>query len=505
MTDPFGALRPPTDEEIDSLGDRLHLDLTEAEVEAYRDLVAESLDAYATVRDIGQPPSPSTDVRERDPGQRVRSGDPHNAWITKCHVVGDEEGPLDGWDVAVKDNIAVGGVEMTCGSQVMEGYVPARDATVVSRLLDAGADVVGKTNMDDFAFTGTGKSSAFGATLNPHDPERLPGGSSSGSAVAVAEGEVDMALGGDQGGSIRLPASWTGIVGHKPTHGLVPYTGAIGIENTIDHCGPMTRSVEAAAESLTVLAGKDPDDPRQPDTVPTEDYAADLSGDPSDLSIAVVEEGFGRPESESVVDETVRTTLDALADAGATVESVSVDLHASAGDIFTVALAEAFAAAVSGEGLGHNWRGRYDTQWVDAFGRARRAQGGDFPPSVKLMLLLGSYTGEQYHSKYYAEAMNLRAELAAAYEDVLAEYDLLAMPTTPMRAHEHDPDEDIFEWIDGAWANLGNTSAFNMSGHPSLSVPVEAADELPIGLMLTGSHFDDATVLDAGYAVERHR
>lgn len=498
---PYGPLREPTREEIEALGEDLHLDLTDDEVAAYETLIAEFLASYETVRDVGQPPTETT-VRERDPGHRVRSDDPYNAWITKCHVSGSDSGPLAGWNVAVKDNIAVGGVEMTCGSQVMEGYVPKRDATVVARLLDAGADVVGKTNMDDFAFTGTGKSSAFGATLNPNDPEHLPGGSSSGSAVVVAEGEVDMALGGDQGGSIRAPASWTGIVGHKPTHGIVPYVGAVGLENTIDHCGPMTRTVEAAAESLTVMAGKDPEDPRQPETVPTEDYAAALDGDPSELTVAVVEEGFCQPEHEAAVNESVRAALDELSDAGATVEEVSVDIHDVASDIYTVALAEGFVASVSGEGVGHNWKGRYDTQWVDAFGRARRAQGGDFPPSVKLMLLLGRYTSERYHSKYYAEAMNLRSELTEMYEDVLDEYDVVAMPTTPMRAHEHDPEADIFEWIGSAWPNIANTCAFNMTGHPSLSVPVDPADGLPVGLMLTGRHFEDATVLDAGHAVE---
>jgi len=499
---PLDRLRPPTEAEIADLGEQLHLDLTDEEVSAFRELVADTLDSYETVRDCGQPPVDET-PRERDPGHRVRSGDPLNGWITKCHVPGADSGRLAGWEIGVKDNIAVGGVEMTCGSQVMEGYVPKYDAPVVARLLDAGADVVGKTNMDDFAFTGTGKSSAFGATLNPADPDHLPGGSSSGSAVVVAEGEVDMALGGDQGGSVRLPASWSGIVGHKPTHGLVPYVGAIGIEKSIDHCGPMTRDVETAAESLTVMAGKDPRDPRQPKEVPTEDYAEALTGDPSDLSIAVLEEGFDRPEYEEVVNDHVHAALDSLADAGASVEEVSIDLHDAAADIYVANIAESFLATVSGEGMGHNWTGYFDTQWVDEFGRARRAQGGDFPPSVKLVLLTGAYTSEQYHSKYYAEAMNLRTELTDAYDDVLAGFDVVAMPTTPMRAHEYDPDEDIFEWIDGAWVNLSNTAVANMTGHPAISVPVEPADGLPVGLMFSGAHYDDATVLDAGHAVER--
>jgi amidase len=499
------TLRPPTEAEIRALGEDLHLDLTDEEVADYRDLVTDTLDAYETVRGYGHPADEPTGPAGRlvEPGRRVREGDPLNAWITRCTVAGAEDGPLAGWDVAVKDNVAVAGVEMTCGSQVMEGYVPERNATVVDRLLAAGARVVGKTNMDDMAFTGNGHSSAFGPTRNPHDETRLTGGSSGGSAAAVVTGEVDLALGGDQGGSIRIPAAWTGCVGHKPTHGLVPYTGCVGVEHTIDHVGPLAPDVETAARALSVLAGGDGRDPRQPAPVPTEEYGAALDGDVSELSVAVVEEGFDRPESDERVNARVRDGLGELESLGATVERVSLPMHADAADVSTVAFSEGFLAAVSGEGLGHNRKGWYDTTWVEAFGKYRRAQGGEFPPSVKLTLLAGAYTSEQYHSKYYAEAMNLRRELTARYDELLAEHDLVAMPTTPQLAHEWVPDQDRFGFIDDAWGSLANTCAFNMTGHPSLSVPVEPVDGLPVGLMLTGSHFDDATVLNAGYALER--
>lgn len=495
-------LRPPTEAEIQELGDDLHLNLTGEEVSDYQELVAGVLESYEVVRSRGQPETNHSTSRQRDPGHRVRSDDPYNAWITRCEVLGSEDGQLANWDVAIKDNISVAGVEMTCGSQVMEGYVPNIDATLVSRLLDEGARVVGKTNMDDLAFTGNGHSSAFGPTLNPHDDDHLTGGSSGGSAIAVQTGEVDVAIGGDQGGSIRVPASWTGIVGHKPTHGLVPYSGCVGIENTIDHAGPLAPDVTTAAQTLSVIAGKDPDDPRQPDSVPTEEYDAALDGDITDLSIAVIEEGFNRPQSKKGVNENVRAAIDVLASEGASVEDISLPMHADAQDIYTVALAEGFVAAVSGEGLGHNWKGWYNTSWVDAFGKARRAQGGDLPPSVKLTLLAGAYTSDQYHSKYYAEAMNLRSELTEKYDEVLSEYDLLAMPTTPMTANEYVPAQNRFDFIADAWGNLANTCAFNMTGYPSLSVPIQHLDGLPVGLMLTGRPFEDATVLNVGYALE---
>lgn len=494
-------LRPPTEAEVRELGDSLQLELTDREVTAFRERIADGLSAYETVRDHAgtMPDSPD---RQLDTGRRVREEDPYNAWITRCEIETAETGPLADSDVAVKDNVAVAGVEMTCGSQVVEGFVPTSDATVVSRLLAAGGTIVGKTNMDDMAFTGNGHSSAFGPTLNPHDPDRLSGGSSGGSAIAVVEGEADIGIGADQGGSIRVPAAWCGIVGHKPTHGLIPYTGIVGIENTIDHVGPLAADVETAGRALTVLAGKDPMDPRQPDEVPVSDYT-DLDGDPADLSVAVIEEGFTRPEATNVVNEQVRDGLTALEDAGATVDYVSLPIHDDATDIYTVALAEGTVAAFRGEGVGHNWLGWYNTQWVDAFGKFRRAQGGDFPPSYKYNLLLGAYTSQQYHSKYYAEAMNLRGELTAAYDDLLATYDVIAMPTTPQLPNEYVPDQDIHAFLDDAWGCLANTCPFNATGHPALSVPVEPADGLPVGVMFVGEHFADDLVLDAGRAIER--
>lgn len=493
-------MNPPSKEQIEALGSDLYFDLSEEEVDDYAELLAGVVESYETVSkyDPGTPLS----TPDRKGGERVDGEDPHNAWITRCTISESDTGRLSGLDVAIKDNIAVAGIEMTCGSRVVEGYVPDADATLVSRLLAEGSTIVGKTNLDDMAFSGNGHSSAFGPTLNPHDDDHLSGGSSGGSAIVVANGEVDVAIGSDQGGSVRVPASWSGIVGHKPTHGLVPYTGCIGIDNTIDHPGPLTRDVETAAETLTAIAGRDPNDPRQPETVPTEDYASTLDGNASDLSVAVVEEGFDRPGYDPAVNERVRNTLDDLEDRGATVEDVSVPLHDDAADIYTVSLAEGFFAAMQGQGLDYNWKGWYNTDWAREFGRRRRENGDQFPPTVKLTLLAGAYANREYNTEYYATAMNLREELTDQYDDLLSGYDVVAMPTTPMTANEWKSDQNRLEFIGDAWTNLANTSAFNMTGHPSVSVPVEPADGLPVGLMLTGSAFDDATVLNAAYAVE---
>lgn len=496
------TLREPTKAEIREYGEDLHLQLTEEEVEAFRDLICDNLDMYDTVRNHTQRGKVQPE-RTLDPGDRANDADPYNAWITRCEIEGASDGPLAGMDVAIKDSVAVAGVEMTCGSQVMEGYVPPTDATIVTRLLEAGGRIVGKTNMDDMAFTGNGHSSAFGPTLNPHDPDHLAGGSSGGSAIAVVTGEADIGIGGDQGGSIRVPAAWSGIVGHKPTHGLVPYTGIAGIENTIDHVGPLAADVSTTARALSVLAGVDPDDPRQPQEVPTEQYDEQLEDEADDLSIAVVEEGYERPEADDRVNERVAAAVDTLETKGSNIETVSIPMHHDAVDIYSVALAEGTVASFRGENVGHNWRGWYNTSWVEAFGKFRRAQGGSFPPSFKYNLLLGAYASEQFHSSYYARAMNLRREVRQAYDAVLSEFDLLVTPTTPQLPNEYVPGQDIPAFIDDAWGSLANTCQFNATGHPAASVPVGDIDGLPVGLQFVGSHFDDGTVLRGCAVLER--
>src|SRR5437763_9580848 len=227
------------------------------------------------------------------------------------------EGPLAGRRVAVKDNIALAGLPMMNGSQTVAGFVPRRDATVVTRLLDAGATIAGKAVCEDLCFSGGSHTSRTGPVRNPWDRSRTAGGSSSGSAALVASGGADLALGGDQGGSIRIPSAFCGTVGHKPTHGLVPYTGAFPIENTLDHLGPITRTVRDAALMLGVLAGPDGLDPRQRAGRAAQDYLAGLDGGLAGITVGVLEEGFGHPGlSLPESDETVRAAIGVLAAAG---------------------------------------------------------------------------------------------------------------------------------------------------------------------------------------------
>ena len=492
----------PTPTEIRELAAAHHIDLSDQEVADFAAAIEDTLEGYERLDELSAP-GPTVEYTDRDPGhQPDPEADPLNAFVRKCRVEGAAAGPLDGYEVGLKDNIALAGVEMTAGSKLFEGYVPEIDATIVTRLLDAGATITAKLNMEDMAFSGSGELSATGPVLNPRDPDHIAGGSSSGSIAAVVNGDVDVAIGGDQGGSIRIPAAWSGGVGHKPTHTLVPYTGIVGLGHSFDHTGPMATTVEDCARLLDVLAGKDPHDPRQ-GAVPTGEYHAALDDDPSDLTVGVVEEGFGHEESDPGVDETVRSALDDLDAAGATVTELSVPMHLDGLPIWNAVVMEETTALVRDEGIGRYGKGFYDTQFADAFGRARRAHADDYLATLKLTLILGQYMSEEYRGRYYAKGQNLARELAERYDAALADVDVLAMPTTPQTAHAHEPELGRLEIIDRALNMLSNTAPFDVTGHPALSVPAGTDDGLPVGLMLVGERFDDETVLRAGNAYEQ--
>src|SRR3954463_8889408 len=306
---------PPDDATLRSIAQRYGLGLTDADLTSFRPFVEGLLASWGAVEELYAASAPA--MPERAWSRPDPADNPFNAWYVTTSITGSGEGPLAGKTVAVKDNTAVAGVPMMNGAHTLAGFVPSRDATVVSRLLEAGATVKGKSVCEDLCFSGGSHTSVTGPVRNPWDPSRTTGGSSSGSAALVASGEVDLALGGDQGGSIRMPAAFCGIVGHKPTNGLVPYTGAFPIELTLDHLGPLTRTVGDAALMLEVLAGRDGLDPRQPaDLQPERDVAA-LDGDVRGMRVGVVMQGLGWAElSEAGVDETVRAASERLLELG---------------------------------------------------------------------------------------------------------------------------------------------------------------------------------------------
>ena len=311
-----------------------------------------------------------------------------------------------------------------------------------------------------------------------------------------------MTIGGDQGGSIRIPASWCGVVGHKPTHSLVPYTGIVGIDPTFDHTGPMTSTVADAALLLEVIAGKDSLDPRQYE-VPVQPYTQELGKDIRGLRVGVVREGFGTPVSQPEVDAKVHEAVSALGELGAEVQEVSIPAHLEAGGITWALIAEGMAALVYGNGVGHHAKGLYNESFANTLGKSLQAQAQDLPAQVKLVVLMGSYLNQAYHGRLYAKAQNQRRALQAAYDTVLEQCDVLVMPTTPLVAQRHEARQSVQQNLNFGWTMLANTAPFDMTGHPSLTVPCGKSDGLPVGLMLTGRHFEDGTLLRMGHAFEQ--
>lgn len=501
----FPNVRAPSADQIRAIGAQFDLDLSDHEVTYLSELITENLAGYERIDELA--PSSRPSYRERGPGyQPDKTEDPHNAWVRKCHIAGDDGAPLAGYTVGVKDSIAVAGVEMTWGTKLMGGYVPTDDATVVTRLLDAGADITGKTNLSACMFSGvTSELTATGPVLNPRDTSRVPGGSSSGSAAAVVAGDADLALGGDQGGSIRIPAAWSGCVGLKPTWGLVPYTGIIPSDETLDHVGPMASSVTDCARMLDAIAGYDPDDPRQrPAAVPDTEYAESLNRSASGLTVGVLMEGFGLPEADQRVDDTVRAAIDRFEEIGVDVTTVSVPWHDDGMALWNAIAFEGLARKFRNDGVGYFQKAPQDPQFAAAFGMAKRVRGGELPPLLKLALVLGQWTAEQYQGQYYAEARNLAADLEAAYDDALAEVDALALPTVIAPPPEIDRDQTEKETVTRGVGSIPNNGQFNLTGHPALSVPCGTVEDLPVGLQLVGRHFEDDTLLRLGHAFEQH-
>ena len=492
---------PPRSSDLALIAARYGLGLSDDRIAAFAGHVEELLDSWEVVEKLWADTSVGPPARAWWRPQH----NPLGGWNVNCELQTDDDGPLAGRTVAIKDNIAVAGIPMMNGSALVEGYVPERDATVVARLLAAGATITGTAVCEDLCFSGASHTSASGPVRNPWDTTRTAGGSSSGSAALVSSGAVDLAIGGDQGGSVRLPAAFTGIVGHKPTHGLVPYTGAFPIEQTLDHLGPMTRTVADAALVLGVIAGSDGMDPRQRGDAAAPDFVAELDRSVRSLRVGVVREGFGHPESVAGVDDAVRAAAEGLRAAGLVCDEVSIPWHRNGKKIWDVISVEGGTAQmVEGSAYGMNWQGRYDPALIAHYGARWRADGTAFPDTVKLVLLAGRHTIDRHHGAHYAMARNLVPRLRAAYDAALDQFDVLVMPTTPILASPiPGPDAPLDEYLARALEMMANTASFDVTGHPACSVPAAVVDGLPAGMMIVGRHFDDATVLRVAHAYER--
>jgi amidase len=475
-----------------------------SELLAVAEAIFSTLDLLA-----GQEPDlPAPVAAVREPGERPGpEQDPLNAIVRRCRVRAEAcEGLLSGKRVAMKDSVAIAGIPLTCGSAILQDFVPAYDATVTDRILRAGAEIACITNMDDLAFSGGGESSWYGPTRNPFDRERSAGGSSSGAAAALWYEGIDLAVGCDQGGSIRAPASWCGVVGLKPTHSLVPYTGIAGIDATFDHCGPLARTAKGAALLLQVMAGPDPGDPRQRE-LPRSDYvsAVDEAGvDLRGLRIGVVAEGFTEAVgAEPATCAAVRAATERLAGLGAEVCECSLPEHLEAGGVAFAGFVEGMTALMTSGGNGIGWSGRYWEELAPAIVKGLRERGNELSPQVKAVLTAGVHLRRQLGGAPYARAQNLRPWLRAAYDRALGYVDVLLLPTTPFRAFRLDDELRTSERVLRGWANLANTYPTDMSGHPAISLPLAEADGLPVGVMLVARRFDDARLLAIAATCER--
>ncbi len=497
------AITPPTSDELAEIARRYRLGLDASDVESFLAIITGALASYDAVEDLYAARRPEAPRRAyRWPAE---ADNELSAWYVTSEIKTAGDGPLAGRRVAIKDNIEVAGLPMMNGSATVEGFVPRRDATVVTRVLDAGATIVGKAVCEDLCFSGGSHTSRSGPVRNPWDRTKSAGGSSSGSAALVAGGYADLAIGGDQGGSVRIPSAFCGTVGHKPTHGLVPYTGAFPIENTLDHLGPITRTVRDAALLLGVLAGRDGLDPRQRTDPPAGGYLADLDAGVAGVRIAVVEEGFGLPGlSQPGVDETVRAAIRTLAGAGAAVSEISLPWHRDGLHVWNVIATDgATNQMIDGNAYGMNVPGLYDPELIAHYAQGRREHAAEMSESLKLTMLLGRYAIDRYDGRHYAMARNLALDLAAAYDAALDGADVLVMPTLPIVASTIPPaGASREEKLARSLEMIPNTAPFDVSGHPATSVPAGLSDGLPVGLMIVARRGADGMCLRVAQAYE---
>ena len=496
--------KKPTKKQIADAAGVLGLSLDDADLTEFTEMVGSTIEAYYRPLDRAPEHLPVV-TYPRTPGTLPGDDeDPLRAWYVKSTIEGSKRGKLKGKTVAIKDNICIAGLPMMNGASVLQGYVPEVDATVVTRTLDAGGTILGKAHCEYFCYSGSSHTNAAKTTLNPYNHEYTPGGSSSGCAALVAAGEVDLAIGSDQGGSVREPAAFCGLVGMKPTWGLVPYTGAGSIEMTLDHLGPMTRTVEDNALFLEVLAGEDGLDPRQ--YSPKTARYTKAADEPMDgLKIGVVREGFGHQDSEADVDDAVRAAAQKFAGLGATVTEISIPEHLALGMPVWVGIAVegSYQQILKGLGNGNNWKGAYVPSLMEQL-NGWQSKSNMFSEIFKLSMLCAEHLQTAHHGRYYAKAQNLSRYLRSAYDKALEEVDILLMPTTPVKGSKLPPENPTRqEDMTPGFTPIPNTAPFDCTGHPSISIPCAMRDGLPIGMMLTGRHFDEYSLYRAAYGFEK--
>jgi len=424
---------------------------------------------------------------------RFRPDDRYHAFITCCEEAAYGGGHLSGIPVAVKDNISTKGIMTTCASAILWGYVPPYNAYVVDRLKSEGAAIVGKTNMDEFGMGTTTENSAFGPTLNPIDTGRVPGGSSGGSAAAVAAGMVRMALGTDTGGSIRCPAAFCGIVGLKPTYGRVSRYGLIAYANSLEQIGPMAANVSDVNLLMSIITGHDPRDSTSYDQPYHHVPDPGIHG----LRVGVPEEFFGKGVDPRVA-SVVWDAISRMENQGAEIISCRMpSMSAALAAYYVTCTSEASSNLARFDGVRYGPGADPKKQWHEAF-QERRREG--FGKEVRRRILLGTFAlSSGYYGKYYAKAQTARQEVRDDFRRLFRDVDVLAGPTMPTIAFK------LGEKTDPLSMYLSDvlTVPANLAGVPAISVPCGTSEGMPVGLQIMGRWFEDERVVDAAFAFEQ--
>jgi aspartyl-tRNA(Asn)/glutamyl-tRNA(Gln) amidotransferase subunit A len=411
----------------------------------------------------------------------------------------DYDSPLAGIPVAIKDNLCRAGYETTCSSRILEGYVAPYTATAVKKLEEAGAIIVGNTNMDEFAMGSSTENSAHKTTRNPHDLKRVPGGSSGGSAAAVAAGEVPGALGSDTGGSVRQPASLCGVVGIKPTYGRVSRYGLIAFASSLDQIGPVARTVEGAAMLTEVISGPDSADSTSlPGESPA--YSKQLDADPTRWTVGIPREYFGAG-IDPAVREIVNKQVETLKKQGATVNEISLPNTGYAISVYyIIATAEASSNLARYDGVRYGHRAENFDSLIDMFARTREEGFGE---EVKRRIMLGTFVlSSGYYEAYYGKAQKVRTLIKQDFDQAFKECDFLLTPTAPTTAFEIG--SKIDDPVQMYMSDICTISA-NLAGVPAFSIPVGFDDKkLPVGAQLIGPPLSEEKLFQAASVIEKN-
>ncbi len=442
--------------------------------------------------------------------------DPYRAWLWRGRVVAASDGPLGGVTVGLKDHIPLAGAPLTYGSAMLAGNIATFDAPAVTRMLEAGAAIVGKNNMDNFSMPGASKAGLgdHPRPINPAAPSHATGGSSSGGAVAVAAGDCDVAIGGDQGGSVRIPAAFCGVVGMKPTQGAVSHYGILGSDPSVDVIGPITRTVELNAQVFEVIAGNDGLDYRQAGAPAAIEVMETIRSGVRGLRIGVLEEGAPEGMHPAIRDAVERAAA-TLAELGADVRRVSIPEHLRSGAPGLAIGMEGSRLLADGGFTGAFALAPLAVSVGRAVATARAASPQLVPPGYKLRYITAELSRQRWKGGMYAAAMNARVRLRARYDREFERgVDVLLMPTIPHLPRRVTEPADYLEALDATLVRLGgsltgdagtttlNTMPFNMSGHPALAVPVGTGEGLPISVQFVAPYFGEALLYRCALVVE---